>query len=183
MRNEKPAAVTAKTWLSPCGPIELAATGSELVMSDWVNGWHRKATLARMQRLLKTGMVPGINSVIEQAKRELEEFFGGARRTFSVPVRLVGTPFQIRVWNALGALQYGEVTTYGELAARIGMPGAVRAVANAVGANPLSIIVPCHRVIGADGTLTGYGGGYPAKRRLLAIEAGVPESALPWPEK
>ena len=103
----------------------------------------------------------------------LDEFFAGERREFSLTLAPVGTPFRMVVWHALRAIPYGETISYGELARRIGNPRAFRAVGLANGRNPLSVIVPCHRVIGADGTLTGYGGGLERKRFLLALESGA----------
>jgi methylated-DNA-[protein]-cysteine S-methyltransferase len=104
---------------------------------------------------------------------QLGQYFAGERRDFDLELELGGTPFQRRVWNALREIPYGETRTYGEQAKRIGSPSAVRAVGLANGQNPIGIIVPCHRVIGADGSLTGYGGGLENKRRLLDLEAGV----------
>ncbi|HZJ26860.1 MAG TPA: methylated-DNA--[protein]-cysteine S-methyltransferase [Acidimicrobiia bacterium] len=101
---------------------------------------------------------------------QLDEYFAGTRRRFDVALRLEGTPFQRSVWSALREIPYGETTSYGALAAGIGRPGASRAVGLANGRNPVAIIVPCHRVIGANGTLTGYGGGLNRKRRLLDLE-------------
>jgi methylated-DNA-[protein]-cysteine S-methyltransferase len=101
---------------------------------------------------------------------QLAEYFAGARRTFNLPLALRGTPFQERVWKMLTEIGFGETWSYGELAKRIGNPQASRAVGLANGANPISIIVPCHRVIGANGTLTGYGGGLERKRWLLSHE-------------
>jgi methylated-DNA-[protein]-cysteine S-methyltransferase len=109
-----------------------------------------------------------------RAARELDEYFRGARRAFSVPLAPDGTSFQRRVWEALLEIPYGETTSYGELARRIGSPGASRAVGLANGSNPLPIVVPCHRVIGANGSLTGYGGGLDIKQHLLALECGTP---------
>ena len=105
--------------------------------------------------------------------RELTAYFAGELREFSLPLAPVGTPFQLDVWNALRAIPYGETRSYGELAERIGRPKAVRAVGAANGANPLPIVVPCHRVIGSNGTLTGFGGGLPLKQALLALERGA----------
>jgi methylated-DNA-[protein]-cysteine S-methyltransferase len=106
------------------------------------------------------------------AARQLTEYFANVRRDFDLPLSLRGTPFQQRVWRALTEIRYGETWSYGELAQRIGNPAASRAVGLANGRNPISILVPCHRVIGADGSLTGYGGGLERKRWLLALEAG-----------
>ena len=105
-------------------------------------------------------------------RRELSEYFAGERTEFHVPVAMDGTPFQRTVWSALRAIPYGETRSYGELARSIGNPSAVRAVGTANGRNPIAVIVPCHRVIGADGTLTGYGGGLERKRTLLDLERG-----------
>jgi methylated-DNA-[protein]-cysteine S-methyltransferase len=103
--------------------------------------------------------------------QQLEEYFGGGRTRFDVPLRLSGTEFQQQVWSALRDIPYGETISYGELARRVGNPAAVRAVGLANGRNPVAIIVPCHRVIGADGSLTGYGGGLERKAWLLDLEA------------
>ncbi len=107
---------------------------------------------------------------LDWAERELGEYFAGERREFEVVLNAVGTEFQRAVWGELSRIGYGETASYGEIAARIGNPGAVRAVGLANGANPISVIVPCHRVIGADGSLTGFGGGLEMKRRLLEME-------------
>jgi methylated-DNA-[protein]-cysteine S-methyltransferase len=107
----------------------------------------------------------------DDLRAELAQYFAGTRRTFSMPLHPTGTDFQLRVWQALRAIPCGETTTYGRIAAEIGLPNGARAVGLANGQNPISIVVPCHRVIGADGTLVGYGGGLPAKRWLLAHEA------------
>ncbi len=108
--------------------------------------------------------------VLQSAKWQLDEYFAGRRKTFDLPLAPNGTPFQHQVWQALCAIPYGETQSYADIARRIGNPKAVRAVGAANGANPVSIVVPCHRVIGADGSLTGYGGGLPRKRKLLALE-------------
>lgn len=102
--------------------------------------------------------------------QELDEYFQGKRKTFDIPLRTHGTPFQEKVWAALRAIPYGEVRSYKEVAEAIGHPKAYRAVGMANNANPIFIIIPCHRVIGADGSLTGYGGGLPMKKALLSLE-------------
>ncbi len=105
--------------------------------------------------------------------RQLEEYFAGTRKQFDIPLALRGTPFQLEVWHALQQIPYGETRTYAGIAHAIGRPTATRAVGAANGANPIPIIVPCHRVIGSNGSLTGFGGGIDVKRRLLDLEAGV----------
>ena len=114
----------------------------------------------------------------EKVIRQLEEYFAGEREEFDVELSPVGTPFQLMVWEELKRIPYGETISYGELARRIGKPDASRAVGLANGRNPISIIVPCHRVIGANGKLTGYGGGLGNKAILLAIESKTAEQTL-----
>jgi methylated-DNA-[protein]-cysteine S-methyltransferase len=104
--------------------------------------------------------------------RELVEYLAGARRKFDFPIDLRGTPFEMEVWTALQNIPYGSTVTYGELATRLGRPGAARAVGSANGRNPIPIVVPCHRVIAAGGKLGGYGGGLTLKRQLLDLESG-----------
>jgi methylated-DNA-[protein]-cysteine S-methyltransferase len=108
-----------------------------------------------------------------EERRQLREYFAGRRTTFDLPLALEGNPFEQRVWAALQTIPFGTTTTYGELAARLGAPDAARAVGAANGSNPIAIVVPCHRVIGARGKLTGYGGGLDRKRALLAHEGAI----------
>jgi methylated-DNA-[protein]-cysteine S-methyltransferase len=112
-----------------------------------------------------------------RVRAQLAEYFDGRRRAFDVPLKPAGSPFEVAVWGALVEIPYGETLSYGELASRIGRPGAPRAVGVANARNPIAVIIPCHRVIGADGSLTGFGGGLERKRLLLDLEAGV--QALP----
>lgn len=114
---------------------------------------------------------PRDDGAFADVRAELDEYFAGNRTAFELPLHPAGTPFQLRVWAGLRSVPCGETVSYGALAERIGAPGAARAVGLANGQNPISIVVPCHRVIGADGSLTGYGGGLPAKKWLLAHEA------------
>ena len=111
------------------------------------------------------------DAALPQVRRQLKEYFSGKRMTFEVPLAPIGTPFQMLAWQALQAIPYGTTMSYGQQAAAIGKPAACRAIGLANGRNPISIIVPCHRVIGASGALTGYGGGLAAKRWLLDHEA------------
>ena len=118
--------------------------------------------------------------ILMRAERELRAYFSGELREFDVPLHPSGTEFRMRVWNELRAVPYGTTVTYGELARRIGQPNAARAVGMANHANPLPIIVPCHRVIGADGSLTGYAGGLEIKRKLLEVEKMYTEFPLQY---
>lgn len=113
----------------------------------------------------------GGSALLAEAHRQLTEYFAGERREFRLPLRAAGTDFQRRVWDVLATVPWGTTTTYGALAARLGLPpGASRAVGAANGANPLPIVLPCHRVVGSDGTLTGYAGGLERKAHLLRLE-------------
>jgi methylated-DNA-[protein]-cysteine S-methyltransferase len=147
---------------SPIG--ELLLTGdSQSVTGIWMQShrreWQRVKTARRD------------DGAFGSTRVQLSEYFGGERMEFDLPLAPAGTAFQHKVWNALCGIAYGETISYGELARRIGQPGAARAVGLANGSNPLPIVVPCHRVIGADGSLTGFGGGIERKRWLLAHEA------------
>ena len=112
------------------------------------------------------------DELLADARRQLTEYFAGERTTFDLPLRPAGAPFQLRVWEALLRIPYGETASYGELARELGHPTAARAVGAANGRNPIAIVVPCHRVIGSNGSLTGYAGGLECKRALLDLEVG-----------
>lgn len=118
--------------------------------------------------------------LLEQAKQQLAEYFAGQRQVFDLPLRVQGTPFQQRVWAALREIPYGQTRSYKQIAEQIGSPHASRAVGMANNRNPIAILIPCHRVIGADGSLTGYAGGLAAKERLLALEAAVLGEGRKW---
>jgi methylated-DNA-[protein]-cysteine S-methyltransferase len=115
------------------------------------------------------------HATLRQAKRELAEYFGGERKRFDTALAPEGTAFQRSVWKAISSVEFGKTITYGELARRAGCPGSARAAGAATGRNPIGIIVPCHRIVGSDGNLTGYAGGLDIKRALLALESGIPE--------
>ena len=144
MKKEKNI-IKVQRYESPCGLLLLGSFGDKLCLCT--------------------------SEVIEKAARQLDEFFAGKRKEFDVPLLFVGTDFQKTVWNELLEIPFGKTVSYGEMAQRIGMSKAVRAVANANGANSISIFAPCHRVIGSDRSLTGYGGGLPAKKFLLELES------------
>ncbi len=115
------------------------------------------------------------HALLRQTQRELAEYFGGERKRFETALAPEGTPFQRAVWKAISSVGFGHTITYGELAIRAGCPGSARAAGAATGRNPVGIIVPCHRIVGANGSLTGYAGGLDRKRALLALESGIPE--------
>lgn len=147
---------------SPCGPLTLVAEGDALCGLYMHEQRHRPAEA--------TFGSPGAVEVFALAETQLTEYFAGRRRQFDVPLAFRGTPFQRSVWAALLDIPYGETASYGELAQLLGKPAAARAVGLANGKNPISIIVPCHRVIGSTGSLTGYGGGLERKQYLLDFE-------------
>lgn len=152
-----------KTMKSPVGRLTLVGSDQGLAAVLWQDDSPSRVRLGAMQE--DSG-----HPVLLQAQQQLEEYFAGRRRTFTVPLDPAGTPFQNKVWNALRTIPFGQTRSYGEIADQIGSRKAVRAVGAANGRNPLSIIVPCHRVIGADGTLTGFAGGLAVKAQLLALE-------------
>ena len=159
-----------KHFDSSCGTLILGSYDGTLCLCDWADGRRRASVDQRLQRMLNAEYVEGTSEMIEMALQQLNEYFIHQRREFDIPLLFVGTDFQKKVWNELLKIPYGKTISYGELAKRIGMPNAVRAVANANAVNAISIIAPCHRVIGSDGTLTGYGGGLERKRFLLKLE-------------
>ncbi|KUH40524.1 MULTISPECIES: methylated-DNA--[protein]-cysteine S-methyltransferase [Streptomyces] len=154
---------------SPYGPLTLVATDGVLSGLYMTDQRHRPAE--------ETFGEPDPRPFTE-AVRQLDAYHAGELTAFDLPLRLAGTPFQRRVWDELRRVPYGETRTYGDLARALGAPQASRAVGLANGRNPVGIIVPCHRVIGASGGLTGYGGGLDRKRRLLAFESGNRAGAL-----
>lgn len=162
--------ILTKLYESPCGVLLLGSFGNKLCLCDWQVEKHSDRVNRRLKSILHAEFKESTSEVIEQAERQLDEFFAGGRKAFTVPLLFVGTDFQKTVWNELLKIPFGQTISYGEMAKRIGMPKAVRAVANANGANAMSIFVPCHRVVGSDHSLTGYGGGLNAKRRLLELE-------------
>lgn len=162
--------IVAKIYDSPCGALLLGSSGDCLCLCDWIDGKAHPAVMKRIARLADAGFLNGTSPVIGEAEKELDQYFAGERKEFDIPLRLYGTEFQKQVWSALSDVVYGVTLSYGELSQILEKPDAVRAVANAVGQNPISIIIPCHRIIGSDGKLTGFSGGLAAKRFLLDLE-------------
>lgn len=155
---------------TPLGPMVAAATDTAVCLLEFADRRALSTQLRRLGRRVPSIFAPGRNPVLDRLVAELDEYFEGERRDFDVPLSTNGTPFQERVWAALREIPSGRTRSYSEVARAIGRPTAVRAVAHANGDNPIAILVPCHRVIGIDGSLTGYGGGLWRKRRLLDLE-------------
>lgn len=147
-------------------------------MCDWAVEKRRATIDCRICRCLGADFVAGDSEIIDMAAAQLDEYFAGKRRTFTVPLVFAGTDFQCRVWSELIKIPYGRTESYARLSWRIGNEKAVRAVAAANATNPISIFVPCHRVIGSNRRLTGYGGGLEAKRILLDLEAAATNKTL-----
>ena len=143
---------------TPLGALTLVSDGEALVAATFDGSPPDEAT-------------PGDDAVLADARRQLSAYFGGEPVRFTVSIRTQGTPFQERVWAALRTIPHGATVSYGALAARLGDPGAAQAVGAANGQNPVAVVVPCHRVVGADGSLTGYAGGLERKRALLDLES------------
>lgn len=162
--------ITIYNYESPCGELVVGSFGERLCLCDWTLGQKHEANRRRLVSLLRADFAEGLTPVIERATAQLDEYFAGVRRDFDVPLLFAGTEFQKKVWETLLTIPYGQTVTYGEMARLIGMSKAVRAVAAAIGANAISVIVPCHRVTGSNGALTGYAGGLEAKRFLLELE-------------
>jgi methylated-DNA-[protein]-cysteine S-methyltransferase len=152
--------------------------GALLVARDDVGLTALYLSTGRHQFVVPTGWDRD-DDAFDDARTQLDEYFAGQRTEFDLPLHLLGTPFQQRVWAALREIPYGQTASYGQTAAAIGAPTASRAVGLANGQNPVSIVVPCHRVIGANGSLTGYGGGLDAKRWLLSHELTHSGATLP----
>ena len=159
---------------SPVGPLLLAGDHDALHVLAFglpPAGGRQKLQVSR-PREVDADWKPDVKGVLGPIRRELDQYFAGRLKKFSTPVAFSGTQFQTSVWQELRRIPYGETISYLELAKRIRNPKAVRAVGLANGANPIAIIVPCHRVIGSNGSLTGFGGGLPTKRALLELEKG-----------
>jgi methylated-DNA-[protein]-cysteine S-methyltransferase len=152
-----------KVMQSPVGNLKLVASDQGLVAILWQND---KPSRVRLNELVEDTTHP----ILLDTERELGEYFAGKRRGFSVPLDMRGTAFQKNVWHALLGIPFGETRSYGQLAKQLGNPQAMRAVGAANGRNPISIIVPCHRVIGSSGKLTGFAGGLETKAQLLSLE-------------
>jgi len=155
---------------TPIGGMVAAATETHLLLLEFAHRRMLDEQLARVRRALGCEFLKGESPVFNITRRQLEEYFRGDRHDFDVPLHTPGTAFQTRVWDELRRIPHGSTTSYARVATAIGKPAAVRAVARANGDNRIAIIIPCHRVIGSDGSLTGYGGGLWRKKKLLDLE-------------
>jgi AraC family transcriptional regulator of adaptative response/methylated-DNA-[protein]-cysteine methyltransferase len=165
--------VSVRRLVSPIGPLVVAATDEALVLLEFADRRMLEKQIDTLARRLGGVAVPRTNAILDRTEEELNRYFEGELREFTVPLHAPGTPFQESVWKVLRTIPYGRTRSYGEQAKLIGRPTATRAVARANGDNRIAIIIPCHRVVGADGKLTGYGGGLWRKRFLLDLERKV----------
>lgn len=154
---------------SPVDPLLIAADEHGLHLIEFHAPRHPMSRVA--------AWIEGSNPIIEATRLQLDEYFAGSRKKFNLPLAPQGTPFQAKVWHTLATIPYGQTISYAQLAQRVGKPTAMRAVGAANGRNPLPIVLPCHRVIGADGSLTGFGGGLPTKQFLLQLEGALPTAS------
>lgn len=159
--------LASRTIDTPLGPITVLASERGLRAVLWPDDPDGRVRLEESDPA-------AVSPIADAACEQLLEYFAGDRKQFDLPIDLVGTDFQVAVWESLADIPYGATATYGQQAERIGRPSAVRAVGSANGRNPVSIVLPCHRVIGSNGSLTGFAGGIDAKRFLLDLEAGQP---------
>jgi AraC family transcriptional regulator of adaptative response/methylated-DNA-[protein]-cysteine methyltransferase len=159
-------------FLTPLGPMVAGSVDDAICLLEFSDRRMLERQLKRLGNLLRCTAVPGVTPVLRQLEQELVRYFNGQLRKFTVPLLTPGSEFHRAVWDALLQIPYGETRSYAQQAVLVGRPDAVRAVARANGDNRIAIVIPCHRVIGADGKLTGYGGGLWRKQRLLDIETG-----------
>lgn len=155
---------------SPCGDLLLGSYGDQLCLCDWYASKHRPTMDRRLQTRLRATYIEGMSDTLCTTICQLDEYFSGLRTAFQLPLLMVGTEFQRRVWQTLLTVPFGATASYADIATKVGNANAVRAVAAANGANPIAIVVPCHRIIGSDHSLTGYAGGLEAKKFLLELE-------------
>lgn len=158
---------------SPCGEIILASVDNELCLCDWNKMPSAPRNMHRITQHINAVFKIETSPILEQAKKQLNEYFLCQRQTFNIPLHPIGTDFQHQVWNALHNIPYGETKSYKDIAQSINHPQSVRAVANAIAANGIGIFIPCHRVIGTNQSLTGFAGGIEAKRILLRLESPI----------
>jgi len=162
-------------YQTPAGEMVLGSYDDQLCLCDWFKEKRRFRIGYRIEKLFNAKLINESSEVTDKAIAELDEYFSRKRTSFDIPLIFAGTDFQKRVWNKLLEIPYGHTMSYGEMARQLDFPQAVRAVANANGANAISIFVPCHRIIGSNRKLVGYAGGLDAKKKLLNLECGETE--------
>ena len=165
-----------KYYKTQVGEVVIGSYKDKLCLCDWRYRKMRDSIDNRIKQSLKSEFYEGTTPVIEQTIQQLEEYFQEKRTSFSVPLLLVGTHFQKSVWETLLKIPFGQTYSYLKLSEQLGNTKAIRAVASANGANAISILVPCHRIIGSDGNLIGYAGGILAKKKLLELENAIPKT-------
>lgn len=164
------ASISIEYFKTPLGELILGSFEEKLCLADWRYRKMRNKIDARIKKCLQAEYETASSKIIDLSKKQLVEYFSGNRTDFDIPLLLVGSDFQKRVWNELLKIPFGETESYLGLSRKLGDEKAIRAVANANGANAISIIVPCHRVIGSNNELTGYAGGLEVKKKLLQLE-------------
>ena len=162
--------ISIQTYRSPIGELLLGSFEGRLCLADIKYRRMRTTIDSRIQEGLDAEYVEGDSPVIKETIAQMQAYFAGERKTFSIPLLMVGTDFQKSVWEELMKIPYGTTSSYLELSRNMGNEKSVRAVASANGANAIAILIPCHRIIGSNGDLVGYAGGLPAKKKLLALE-------------
>jgi methylated-DNA-[protein]-cysteine S-methyltransferase len=170
--------IITTNYSSPIGDLLLGSYEEHLVLCDWKFRKMRNSIDSRICSGLNANMVEGENEVLSETKKQLDEYFSNNREEFDLPLKLIGTDFQKSVWNQLLEINFGKIISYLKLSQNLGNEKAITAVASANGANAVSIIVPCHRVIGSDGSLVGYAGGVSAKKYLLKLEGAEIQNQL-----
>ncbi|MDA8596621.1 methylated-DNA--[protein]-cysteine S-methyltransferase [Flavobacteriaceae bacterium] len=176
MKNQ----IELSSYASPVGSLLIGVYQSELILCDWEYRRMRNQIDNRLMTSLEAEFSPKQkeHELFNEVKKQLEAYFSGSLQEFDLPLNLIGTSFQQEVWSQLQEIPFGKTRSYLDLSNELGNPKAIRAVASANGANAISIIVPCHRIIGSDGSLVGYAGGLAAKRRLLSLEGAFGQIQL-----
>lgn len=178
INSKKQERIITNYFSTPYGELILGSYNNQLCLADWRYRKMRLAIDRRIQDLLQAEYSEGNSPAIDETKEQLLDYFQGERKVFELQLLFAGSDFQKSVWQALLQIPYGETSSYLELSRRLGNEKAIRAVATANGANAISIIVPCHRIIGSDGSLVGYAGGLQTKKRLLELEGGITNTQL-----
>ena len=163
--------VITHEWQSPCGKLIIGSIGERICLCDWIESKRRDFNDRRIMKRLGVWYREGMTRTIRRTLNELEEYFAGERKSFDIPLIMAGTDFQKQIWRALCEIPYGETRAYKDICMAVGHSGRGRSNAGQIAANAISILVPCHRVIGSNGSLTGYAGGLEAKQYLLDLEA------------